>query len=138
MPVFGDYTVTDELYRKPFGAVYLAERAAVSPGQSNGSFVIKVFDADLSHGLDQEDAQEAEAFQKRLHVQQELTSAHCSHWAAVHDTGQIEEKSFWVTDYYPRTAQKLISGRVTLDALPLYDVISAIVEGLSELKSTCR
>lgn len=139
MTSFGGYDVVEELHRTPFGYVCSACRADSEKGAHHTEYVLKVYEApDIDgDGLPGPDTSGAERFLSRARLQQKLSQAQARHWARIHDLGDSGDRPFYVTDYYPRSAQKLIMGRVILGPAALHEIISSIVHGLRELRELC-
>lgn len=132
MSRFGRYEVVEELYRTPLAVV---SRAKLD-GAGEGKYVVKVFAPQLVSDAARGPAEEA--FLERAAVQQKAAqAARRSHWAPVHEVGRAEDTAYYVTDYYPLTARKLIAGRARLAAPELHSIIRAAVAGLIELRDSC-
>ncbi len=135
---FGKYHSTHQLYRSAFARVMVAQSAVAAPeaGAVNGKYVVKQFELPEVEQI--EIGENAVAlFVERTTVQRKIAAAGAAHWATVHDSGDADGRPFLVTDYFPRSAQKLIAGHVALGATGLYEIISGVVEGLRELKALC-
>lgn len=139
MTSFGSYEVVEELHRTPFGYVCSACRAGAPPDGGAAEFVLKVYEAPDTDGdgAPGPDAPGCEHFMARARLQQKLSQADARHWARIHDLGDSRDKPFYATDYYPRSAQKLILGRVILGPAALHEIITSIVHGLRELHEIC-
>lgn len=140
MPNFGRFETVDELYRTPFGCVWKAHCVDDNGSRRARDYVIKAYDppplqAEVSGGAE---AKGWKAFQERAQVQKRLSDAGAWHWAAIHELSIADGKPFYVTDYYPRTAQRLIAGRVILDPAALHEIISSVADGLRELREVCN
>ena len=135
----GRYEILDELYRTAFGRVCTARPIAAPPEGGAVELVIKIHELHAAAGqVAGEQAPElAGQFLERARLQQRLGQANGQHWASVHDLGREGDKPFYVTDYFPRTAQKLITGRVVLPAGSLYEIVSAVAAGLRQLHDSC-
>lgn len=140
MSTFGSYEVLEELHRTPFGYVCSARRAGAGGNGHHGEFVIKVFEAPDTDGdgLPGPILQGTDHFVGRARVQQKLTLQRSLHWAQIHELGDSGDSPFYVTDYYPRSAQKLILGRVNLGPAALHEIIDSVVRGLRELRQVCN
>lgn len=144
MASFGRYEVVDELYRTPFGYVCSARLAGTGTnGNGNGhgritDYLVKIYDPAGAEGQASPGERGANEFLSRARLQQRMATAQAPHWARVHDLGISEAKPYYVTDYYPRTAQKLIAGRVILNAAALHEIIGSVAQGLHELREACH
>lgn len=62
-----------------------------------------------------------------------------AHWAQVHEMGESADGAYYVTDLYPRSAQKLVDRRQKIDHASLFHVVDSVFAGLQELqKATAR
>ena len=140
MSSFGSYEVVEELHRTPFGYVCTARRAGNGGNGHQGEFVIKVFEAPDTDGdgLPGPIVNGTEHFVGRARLQQKLSERPTRHWAPIHELGEVGDKPFYVTDYYPRSAQKLILGRVNLGPAALHEIMDSVVRGLRELQQVCN
>src|SRR3954462_6130054 len=77
---YGNHTLTDELYRTPFGFVGTARPVGAGPG--NGPRLIKVFSPTV--GDEAARNVEADAFVERAAAQQKLASRDRSHWGRIY------------------------------------------------------
>jgi fibronectin type 3 domain-containing protein len=131
--IYGRYRIVDELFRTAYGSVSTAVRAD-DPAQSDLSqtCIVKVYDPDFEVS-----SEDAALFLKKAEVQQQA-SASGKNWGPIHELGRSAEgKPFYVTNYYPRSAQRLISGRVNLPPTGLQEITYAIISGLMEMKQIC-
>lgn len=131
MATFGNYEILQELHRGPLGAMLRARL----PGEP-GDFAIKVFDPAMMGLLEADGA--TQTFLDRVAMQKLLASRGARHWAPIHELNSTEEGAFYVTDFYPLTADQLIADNVPLDARALWAVVSGVVKGLLELRSRRR
>lgn len=140
MTSFGSYEVVEELHRTPFGYVCSACRAGTGNGGRQTEYVLKVYEAPDTDGdgLPGPDICGSEHFVARARLQQKLSQSEARHWARIHDLGDSRDKPFYVTDYYSRSAHKLILGRVVLGPAGLHEIITSVVHGLRELRELCN
>jgi hypothetical protein len=132
MSRFGRYEVVEELYRTALATVSRARGTAIG----DAKYVVKSFTPPAFAAYDEQDAGGEAAFLERAGLQQKVAAERSSrHWAAVHDLGKQNDAAFFVTDYYPLTAQKLITGRVSMTPASLHRLVAAVVRGLRELNS---
>lgn len=132
MPTFGKFESTRELHRSGLAVVYAA-REAGSAGPER--FAVK--EIQLGHGILRARQVEglAAEFLGRAEVQM-AAAKQGSHWAPVHDSGRSEDGAYIVTDLYPRSAQRLASGRVKLDSADLRLIVDSVLQGLAELRAS--
>lgn len=140
MTSFGSYEVVEELHRTPFGYVCSACRAGTGNGGRQTEYVLKVYEAPDTDGdgLPGPDICGSDHFVARARLQQKLSQSEARHWARIHDLGDSRDKPFYVTDYYSRSAHKLILGRVVLGPAGLHEIITSVVHGLHELRELCN
>lgn len=138
MPEFGRYETVQEIARSAFGSVYSARLPGGGP-----RFAVKVFrpPVDLLHASagGEQSSDEARRQINRFLLcasmqQQAAAEGHSRHWAPVHESGNAPGGAFYVSDLYPRSAQKLIAGRVRLDRGGLHQMVNGVVTGLRELR----
>jgi hypothetical protein len=135
MAIFGEYETVYELYRHGLGAVARAKVAQAEGGEPN--FIVKTFHP--PHRIAGSAALQPaiREFLDRVRIQQDLCSSGASHWVPVYGAGAVGKSAYYVTAYYPRSAQKLISSRVKLSAAGLHALVSGVIRGLLEMKDSC-
>ncbi|HSI27170.1 MAG TPA: hypothetical protein VK948_07140, partial [Aeromicrobium sp.] len=134
MAVFGGYEVVGELYRHGLGSV---SRARSTDGDPDPKYVVKTFQPPLRASAAQDDCKTSvREFLDAVRVQQDVGSGGAKHWAPIYEAGAVGRSGYYVTTHYPRSAQKLIAGRVKLTPVSLQKLIAGAVEGLLELQRT--
>lgn len=130
MPSFAQYEIVRELYRSGLYTVATARRAGTTDPEA---FAVK--ECHASAGVLGESRAKAmvHAFLERAEVQR-LAAAAGSHWAPIHEAGPSDEGASYATDLYPRSAQKLVVGRVKLDGKSLGLIVGSVLSGLLELR----
>jgi hypothetical protein len=96
-------------------------------------FVVKVFDPALM-GLLEADAA-TQTFLDRAGLQKLIFDRGAQHWAPIYEMKAIPEGAYYVTDFYPLTAQKLLDAKFTVTSADLHWLVGSIVRGLLELRS---
>src|SRR5688572_27354014 len=130
MATFGIYQVLDPLYVTPRGSVCSAK---IVGGEAAGRIAVKIFnpprpDAD-------EPNWEPKYFLDRAHVQRHVSASGGAHWAPVYSSGFTPQGgAYYVTDYHALTAQKMIDGRVPVDAITLHAIVHSVLAGLEEIR----
>ena len=139
MPSFGSFETDREVYSDPIYTVYTARKA----GEPGTDYAVKVFSIERG-GLEAGTATDLEELfgdieRSRLDGigVQERGAAASAFVAPVLDKGQDERGVWYVTRYYPRSVNKIISGRVALSREALQHVIAAISQGALDLKRVC-
>jgi hypothetical protein len=135
MPVFGQYETVRELYRSGLASASTARKVG---GDGAEQFVVKHYQPFSLDGEDRRVQEQLETFLDGARTQREVASSGAEHWAAVHEVGTAEGSAYFVTDYHPRSLQRLIRGRVKLDGKGLYGIIRSVVQGLVELRAACH
>jgi TPR repeat protein len=77
------------------------------------------------------------AFLEATRVQETVAAKPDAHWAPVRERGEDEDGGYYLTDYYPGSAQKLIVGKFRLSGPGLLTLVRAVLSGLFELKEAC-
>jgi hypothetical protein len=132
MPIQGRFETMRDLHRGGLVVVLSAREA----GGGTEKFVVK--ELRLGHGIVPSERIEglAERFLAGVSVQAAAAkhAGEGGHWAPVHDSGRLEDGAYFVTDLYARSAERLVSGSVKLDAAALQLVIQSVILGLIELR----
>ncbi|HET6249695.1 MAG TPA: SUMF1/EgtB/PvdO family nonheme iron enzyme [Tepidisphaeraceae bacterium] len=129
MSKIGNYEILDELSVTQTGSVSRAERADGEPG----TFAVKRFCVPVDDPS--EPNWELQTFLDRARVQQTLAAGGAKHWAAIHDLGIDVDTAWYVTDYLPLTAQKLVDAGVAIKSDAMIAIVFGVLQGLSELKA---
>jgi hypothetical protein len=132
MPIFGQYETVREVHRGGMGAVATARRAG-GPEE----FVVKELRVSAEILGDEQAGRSVAVFIERAKVQQKAAAAAQSHWAPVYEVGPSPGGAFYVTTLYPRSAQRLIHGRVKLDGQALLTIVESVLSGLKEIQDAC-
>jgi formylglycine-generating enzyme required for sulfatase activity len=131
MATYGIYQVLDPLYVTPTGSV---RSAKIVGGEDEGRIAAKVFNPPVSDDPD-EPNWEPKYFLDRAQVQRRVAAAGGAHWAPVYASGFTPDGgAYYVTDYHALTAQKMIEGRVPVEAAALHAIASSVVAGLEEIQ----
>jgi TPR repeat protein len=77
------------------------------------------------------------SFLEAARVQETVAARPDAHWAPVRERGEDENGAYYLTDYYPGSAQKLIVGKLRLSGPGLMTLVRAVLSGLAELKQAC-
>ena len=139
MASFGSFETDREVYSDPIYTVYAARKS----GDSKSEYAVKVFSIDRIN-TDPENAPELEALLvdlARTRVEcialQEKAAANSVFIAPVLETGQDERGVWYATRFYPRSVNKIISGRVALTPDAFHHIIRSIAQGALDLKRAC-
>ncbi|HZK81258.1 MAG TPA: hypothetical protein VFC46_09335, partial [Humisphaera sp.] len=128
----GSYEILDELSLTEHGAV---SRASPTD-EPETIFAIKRFGGVVEDPS--EPRWELQTFLDRVRVQQALTFGGVGkgpHWAPIYEQGIDGDWAYYVTDYLPLSAQKLIDARVPIKSDDLYAIVTGVIAGLGELKA---
>ncbi len=133
MGTFGTYETVRELHRSGLTSMWSAR-----PAGSNGepAFAVKLCEPDPDIAGPEAAAQAIQAFLNQAKVQQEAAAG--ARWARVHASGVHESGAYLVTDLFPRTAERLVLGRVRPDAAALRAITTGVVDGLRELEKQAQ
>ena len=137
MPIFGDYESTEELYRHGLGYVARARRLSGSEGK--GEFAVKVLQPPIRVAESDVLRVAVQSFQSLCRLQANLATE-SKFWAPIHASGSgpTPGAAYYVTNYCPRSLQKLIVGRVNLSPEGLHHIVDSIVQGLIDLRKTAQ
>lgn len=133
MRTLGSYEAVEELSRTAFGAVYSAR--AVGTQEAPAHF-IKVFAPPAMSDAERLADLQTENFLAAARLQQKAAEA-SRFWAPVHEIGTAAEGAYYVSSLYPISARRLVMGKVKLTDADLHALISAIVQGLKDLRASC-
>jgi formylglycine-generating enzyme required for sulfatase activity len=134
MASYGGYETVRELYRSGLASSFSAHRA----GEAAERYTVKLYQPLVADDMSDRLQAEIDCFLDGARVQQKVASSGAQHWSAVHEVGTVEGGAFYIGDYHGRSVQQLITGRVKLSGAGLYQLIQAVVQGLSELKKACN
>ncbi|MBL9000149.1 MAG: hypothetical protein JNK25_03315 [Phycisphaerae bacterium] len=129
MPTLGRFETVEELASSGPFAVSSAREGGGEPVLAAKTFRLQDDLADPEVV-----ARRAAAFLGAARLQQSLTGKGDSHWAKIHDSGQTADFAYYITDLAPLTAQRLVESRRDLDARSLVALLTAVTEGLIELR----
>jgi hypothetical protein len=116
MATYGIYQVLDPLYVTPTGSVCSAK---IVGGEATGRIAAKVFNPTKADP--DEPNWEPKYFLDRAHVQRRVAASGGAHWAPIYALGFTPDGgAYYITDYHALTAQKMIDGRVPVDAAALH------------------
>jgi len=134
MTAFGSYETVREISRSGFSTVFSAR---ATRGDTADKYAVKVFQP-IAGAADKTSLQsESQLFLEAAGIQQKLATHSAGYWAPIHETGTTSDGDFYVTDYFPRSLQQLIYGRVKLPGAALHTIIDSVVKALLELKRFC-
>ncbi len=134
MASYGGYETVRELYRSGLASSFSARGA----GEAAERYAVKLYQPFLADAMADRLQAEIDCFLDGARLQQKVASSGAQNWSAVHEIGTVEGGAFFVSDYHGRNVQQLITGRVKLSGAGLYQLIRAIIQGLSELKKACN
>jgi hypothetical protein len=139
MATFGSFETEREIYSGPTYTVYNAKKQ----GEPAAEYAIKVFS--VHHmGLEPESAAQLDSLLSdiegacvgRIAVQQKA-AASSKFVASILETGSDERGVWYATKFYPRSVNKIISGRVALNREALQHIIWSIAHGALDIKRAC-
>jgi len=139
MATFGSFETERETYSGPTYTVYSAKK----PGDPKTEYAVKVFS--VHHiGLEPESAIQLDpllsdiegACVARIAVQQKA-AASSKFVASILETDSDERGVWYATKFYPRSVNKIISGRVALNREAMQHIILSIAHGALDIKRAC-
>jgi len=139
MASFGSFETERETYSGPTYTVYSAKKQ----GDPTTEYAIKVFS--VHHiGLEPESETQLDpllsdierACVERIALQGKAAAA-SKFVAATFETGRDERGVWYATKFYPRSVNKIISGRVALNREALQHIILSIAQGALDIKRAC-
>lgn len=139
MASFGSFETEREIYSGQTYTVYSAKKH----GDPKTEYAIKVFS--VHHiNLEPESAEQLDpllsdiekACVERIAMQQKA-AAGSKLVAAIFESGRDERGVWYATTYYPRSVNKIISGRVALNREALQHIIASIAQGALDIKRAC-
>ncbi len=139
MASFGSFETVREVYSDPIYTVYSATRT----GDPQSEYAIKVFsihqtpmETGTAETLEPLLADIENARSDAIRVQAKAASA-SKFIAPVFLTGQDERGVWYATRFYPRSVNRIISGRVALGRDSLHHILRCIARGALDLKNAC-
>src|SRR5579871_3784040 len=139
MASFGSFETEREVYSDPIYTVY----SAIRSGDSKADYAIKVFSM---QGMPLEPAAAEELAPLLGEIENSRTdairiqakaAATSPFIAPVLLTGQDERGVWYVTKFFPRSVNRIISGRVALSGDAVRHIVTAISRGALDLKKVC-
>lgn len=128
MSTVGHYEIIKEVASTPVVQVCRVKTAT----KPDGSLVVKRCAPRQDGFIDCKPV--IKSFLDSARTHQSVASKPGSHWAPIHEIGEDEDGGYYVADFYPGSAQKLVVGKVRLSATGLLTLIRAVVAGLVELR----
>src|SRR5205085_1041947 len=124
MAAFGSFDTEQEVYSDPTYTVYTARRR----GDPTGDFAVKVFrirlgDLEAKLAGQSVQAQEREQALRQSVNLQELAAAGSQCIAPVLERGRDENGIWYATRFYPRSVNKMMSGKVALPRASLEHIV---------------
>ncbi len=134
MATYGSYEAVRELYRGGFVTVSVARRI---DGDAELKYVVKSFEPPPENLSPKARRQGVMCFLDAARAQQVVAESGAEHWAPIHEFKPIDGGAYYVTDLYPRSAQRLIFSEVKLDGHRLHTIITSVVNALIEMRGVC-
>lgn len=86
---------------------------------------------------DQPRGRQVDDFLDYARVQQNVAASGAKYWAPIYDIGKTPSGAYYVTDYFTRSADHLIRGKVRVNEHQLYVLTRSILKALVELHVAC-
>lgn len=138
MASFGSFEAEREVYSDPSYTVYFARKA----GDPVGEYAVKVFRfpaTDLEAEMTGRTSSREDLERGRLDSisLQERAAADSALIAAVLERGRDARGVWYATQFYPRSVNKMMSGKVALPRASLEHVVRSIAQGALDFKRVC-
>ena len=139
MASFGSFEIEREVYSDAIYTVYSARK----PGDPESQYAIKVFsiqrasfEAEIAADLESLLGDIERSRVSAIEVQKKGAAA-SAFITPVFESGYDERGVWYVTRFYPRSINKIISGRVALTRDALEHLLRSIAQGALDLKRVC-
>jgi len=132
MTRFGKYVVADVVCLTVHGGIFTARRG----GDGRPTFAVKQYNSPKADP--DEPHWDCQNFLDRARVQKSVIASGGRYWAPIHDMGLTAEGAWYVTDYHPLSADKLIDGKIELTSVQLHHIVDSVMRGLVELQEVRR
>src|SRR5712691_1285986 len=139
MASFGSFQIEREVYSGSTYTVYSARK----PDEPQTEYALKVFsihrsdfDAETATELNPLISDIERACVERIAVQQQAAAA-SEFITPVFETGRDERGVWYATRYYPRSVNRLITGKVALNRDALEHIIGCVAQGALAIKQSC-
>jgi hypothetical protein len=140
MASFGSFETDREIYSEPSYTVFSARK---SGDPKSDSYAIKIFSLQQLD-LGAEAAAELEPLVtdlerlcvNRIAVQQQAAAA-SKYVSPILESGKDERGVWYATKFFPRSVNKIISGRVALNQEALHHIIQCVAQGALDFKRIC-
>src|ERR1051325_2277241 len=140
MPAYGPYESTREIASGHGAVVYSARKA----GETKDNYAVKVFALDSFIGGDEEVRSQLDplladfnrTFTRSVELQKKAAEV-SRHVAPILEVGLEERSAWYVTRLYPRTAHRILEGRIALSKEWFCHIISSVTSGALDFKRTC-
>src|SRR6266478_7467730 len=139
MAFFGSFETDREIYSDPIYTVYGAKKS----GDPVSEYAVKVFsihqvslEAETSTELEPLLSDIERVRLKGIEVQAKA-AATSAYIAPVLESGRDDRGVWYATQFYPRSVNKIISGRVALNFEAFQHIIRSIAQGALDFKRAC-
>ena len=130
MPTYGRYETVKELSRGAHTVAWSARPA----GGGKVRYAVREFRPFAALGAEEQLQRQIDRFLDGVRVQKQVVDAGGRHWGPVHDLASEQQRAYYVTDLYGRTAERLILTRAKLADWMLGKLVASVVRGLKELR----
>lgn len=135
MALFGDFESVRELNQTGFTTLLLAKRAGT---EERPRFVVKTSATPAAVASTGAVHDQAESFLEAAKLQETISDRRAQYWAPIHGSGMARGEPFYVTDYYPRSAQSIVASKTRIGPRQLHAIVDSVVRGLVDFKTICR
>jgi hypothetical protein len=135
MNTWGSYESVKELAQSGLGFLWSArlKNATTVEGEA---YIIKTTEGLAMLGDSERLERESALFLEAAQVQAKVVESGAKHWVKLHEFGQTDAGAFYVADMHQRSAAKIVTRGIRLDAGSLSTLVHAVVDGLIELRDT--
>lgn len=132
MTALDRFEIKNPIYRSGVGVLYQAE----SSDQPGHAFVCKVIEPGILLDEPTKVDHQNQLFVNRAKDQQKIAESPSPFWAPIYAYGITDDqKAFYCTDLFDRSAQQFIDTRIQLLPEVFHAIVQSIAKGLGELKS---
>ncbi|MBS0195884.1 MAG: hypothetical protein JSR77_03920 [Planctomycetes bacterium] len=131
MPTYGRFETVDELSSSGPYSVFTARQVG---GDGSVAFAVKKFRTDDDLADPEIVARMSADFLDAARVNQSVNQTGAKRWSKVLETGRGADAAFYVAELAPSTLQRLVDSRRQLDGRILVDLLTAVTDGLIELR----
>jgi hypothetical protein len=137
MNTWGSYESVKELAQSGLGFLWSGrpKNATTVEGEA---YIIKTTEGLAMLGDSERLERESALFLEAAQAQAKIVESGAKHWVKLHEFGKTDAGAFYVADMHQRSAAKIVTRGIRLDAGSLSTLVHAVVDGLIELRDTLQ